>query len=125
MLTRNRAAACIVVIVGMFLAAALNASDHEKSYVTINGPVALPNAVLPAGSYTFEFVDPSNAHDVVRVVSRDRSKTFYMGITLPVERPTGMKSGATLTLGEAPRGTPPPVKAWFPSHSSTGREFIY
>ena len=126
MFNRKTSAACIAVVLGLFVAATAYALDRGSNHITVSGAIALPNTILPAGSYTFELVDPSNIHDVVRVLSRDRSQVFYMGITVRVDRPKGMDRTASMVmLGEAPKGAPPPVRAWFPSDSSTGHQFIY
>jgi hypothetical protein len=126
MVNRKTSAACIAVVLGLLVAASASALNPASNHITVSGAVALPNTILPAGTYTFELVDPSNNHHVVQVLSRDRSKVLYMGITLPVERPHGMsRSTSMVTLGEAPNGAPPPITAWFPRDSFTGHQFIY
>jgi hypothetical protein len=125
MFNRKTLAACIAVVLGVFVAATAYALERGAYQVTVSGAIALPNTILPAGSYTFELVDPSNSHDVVRVLSRNRAQV-YMGLTLRVERPKGMDRNASMLIfGEAPQGAPQPVRAWYPPYSSTGHQFIY
>jgi hypothetical protein len=60
----------------------------------------------------------------VRVVNRERSKVYLTAVTRPVPRPGGLREGL-VTLGEAPRGTPKPITAWFPQDETVGYAFIY
>ena len=69
--------------------------------------------------------DPNGGSDVVRVISRDRKKTYLMKLTRPVERQSGGNLDASITLGETAAGAPPKVKAWYPQNETRGREFIY
>jgi hypothetical protein len=76
---------------------------------------------LPAGTYTFETAP--GLLDIVRVLSKDRSKVYYMGFTRSVQRPRNMKDA--VTLGEAEKDAPAPITAWFPIGSPTGHQFVY
>ena len=67
-------------------AAAFGRLPRKTMYLSFNVPVALPGVTLRSGTYIFEFADPS-VPDVVRVLSRDRSRIHYLGFTLPVTRP--------------------------------------
>jgi hypothetical protein len=42
-----------------------------------------------------------------------------------IYRETNGDLKAIVSLGEAPAGNPPPVKAWYPQYETRGREFIY
>src|SRR6516164_3213044 len=98
---------------GGFMAAAdsLWGGGAEPNDLTFSGPVALPGVVLPAGTYTFE--RPSwNSPDIVRVVSRDRKRPYFMGYTRRVDRPAGA-ADQFVTFGEAPAGAPPPITVWY------------
>jgi hypothetical protein len=119
----------LTAVVGLTLAVLVAASAYawntRMSYVTFSGTVALPEAVLPAGTYTFELPETSNL-DVVRVLSKDRSKVYFLGFTRATPRPFQMDPNrVTVTLGEAERGVPPPVATWYPIGSSIGHTFIY
>ena len=84
-----------------------------------------PGVELAAGTYIFEVVNPNGGSDVVRVLSRDRKKTYLMRIDALRDRPSGGNLDATITLGETAAGIPPKVKAWYPQSETRGREFIY
>ncbi|MBI4263601.1 MAG: hypothetical protein HY657_04445 [Acidobacteria bacterium] len=123
---KSLAAACGAAILGLVMAASSTASTNasRRSYLTFSGPVALPGVTLRAGAYTFELAD-SNRRDIVQVRTRDRSRVLWMGFTRLVRRPAGLRADRPATLGEAPRGTPPPITAWYPFGEPTGYEFIY
>ena len=85
----------------------------------------LPGVTLPAGTYIFEVVNPNGGSDVVIVRSRDRIEAVCLQFTRAVYRPQSGNMEATITFGETPAGTPPPVKAWYPQSETLGREFLY
>jgi hypothetical protein len=86
--------------------------------------VSLPGVTLAAGTYVFES-GPGNTHpDIVRVLSQNRQTQFYLGITIPKERPRGAPP-SILTLGEAPAGAAAPILIWYPVGTTTGHEFMY
>ena len=113
-----------------FLAAtagpAINAAPIDgTTFLTFDGAVSIPGATLRPGTYIFERVDGNSNLDLVRVLSRDRSHVYLTQFTRNVPRPADMSDRAGVTFGEADKGTPPPVKAWYPPNESTGQEFIY
>lgn len=116
-------AALLGVLATSSMAAMGNAS--RTTYFTFSKAVQLPGIALPAGTYVFEVVNPWTEANVVRVASRDRSKTYLMQLTLPVERPRSRDLQSRIVLGEVPAGQPPPIKAWFPDGARIGRAFIY
>jgi hypothetical protein len=95
----------------------------DTNYLTFSGPVALPGVTLTRGTYIFERLEPGSS--IVRVASRDRSKTYLLAFTHRVDRPRGMSTDVALVLGEAQRGEPVPVQSWFPLGETRGHEFIY
>ena len=99
------------------------ALGDQRTYLTFDGPVALPGVTLGAGRYTFEL--PSHDRSIVRVSSRDGSKVFLTAFTRIVERPRGIGSDQHVMLGEALPGQAPPIHVWYLASGATGREFIY
>jgi hypothetical protein len=121
-----KALVCAVFAVALLGGAVTEGSVGARtSYITFSGAVRLPGVTLPAGTYIFERVDSLNRIDLVRVLARDRSKTYMMGFTNLVERPAKMSSKATITLGEAAAGMAPAVTAWYPAGENTGHQFNY
>ena len=119
---------CGVVLLGVLATSAVGAfiNASRTTYFTFSRSVQLPGVTLPAGTYTFEVVNPTGGSDAVIVRSRDRSKGVCVEVDpgrLSASSRHDMK--AAITFGETPAGTPPPVKAWYPQGETLGREFIY
>ena len=98
---------------------------RRTTYFTFSDTVQMPGVALPAGTYIFEVVNPDTGSDVVRVLSRDRKTVYLTKFTRGIYRAQRGDLKASVTLGETPAGTPPPVKAWYPQSETRGREFIY
>ena len=126
MFTRTLKVAAVggALLLGLAVSAYSNAwSDPlHRDLITFSGAVAIPGAVLPAGTYRFEI--PSNGPtDLVSVLSRDGRRVYLTQFTNVVDKPKGGKGH--VMLGEAAPGTAPQVKAWFPEGGESGRQFIY
>jgi hypothetical protein len=103
-----------------------NANDLDRMmFVKFTRPVALPGVGLGAGTYIFELPDPIDAWNVVRVTSQDRRTVYLTAFTRIVDRPRGLRPDQVISFGEAPPTTPQPIRVWWPTGESTGREFIY
>ena len=126
MVKRIIGAVCGALVVGLCLAASADAigTVNRTTYLTFSGDVALPGATLAAGTYIFELVSPQSP-TLVRVLSKDRRKVHLMAFTNFIVRPAGANRDKPVVLGEARRGEAPPIKAWYPTDESMGREFIY
>lgn len=113
-------------ILGLAMAAASSQAwtTNKTTYLTFSGSVALPGVVLPAGAYTFELADPFVNANVVRVLSRNRSRVYFMGFTNPIHRSTA-SDDRSVRFSETPAGIPPRIAAWYPKGESIGHEFRY
>jgi hypothetical protein len=119
-------AVCVAAVLVAALAARVGATDAAKTtYLTFSKPVALPGIALNSGTYIFEIANPDTNADVVRVMSRDRSISYFMGFTRPIPRPKNVDSTQSVSLGESAAGVAPRVTVWWPEYESTGREFVY
>jgi hypothetical protein len=94
-------------------------------YLSFSGPVRLPGVTLTAGTYIFEIANPMSTSDVVVVRGRERQKTYFLGMTRPIVRPSGARGEKPVTFGEAARGEAQPITAWYPAGEQVGREFLY
>ena len=112
-------AAVVCVLVGV----SAHAWTSNTNYLTFNAPVALPGVTLPAGTYTFR-IPTDMDRNVVQVLNRAETKSYYMGITRPVSRPRGA-TDLIVTIGEAPAGQVRPIQTWFPRGTNDGHAFIY
>lgn len=106
-------------------AASATLNSRRTTYFTFSRTVQMPGVALPAGTYIFEVANPEGQGDIVRVMSRDRSQVFLMKFTRPIYRQANRTLKASISLGEAPAGTPPPVTAWYPESETRGRQFLY
>lgn len=95
----------------------------RREFLTFQNAVALPGVSLAPGTYVFELADPEVA-GVVRVRDRATNLVKYTGFTYRINRLTTRRD-SHVVLGEAPRGTPPPVIAWYPVDQDLGYKFIY
>jgi hypothetical protein len=102
-----------------------NVLANRRTVLTFNRAVALPGTELPAGSYTFQLADPTASNDVVEVLNRDRTRVLFLGLTRPVTRPGNLPADRNVVFGEARRGEPVPITAWYPQDESRGYQFLY
>ena len=118
----------LIIAVGLIVAVAAfavtsHAAASNANTLTFSRDVALPGVVLPAGTYVFDLANPNSSHDVVIV--RQNSRVYFLGFTLPVQRPPRMALDQPVTLREARPDTAAPIDTWFPLGSSSGHQFIY
>jgi hypothetical protein len=126
--------ASLVAIAGILVASSSQAASYVTplamaNKLTFSKAVALPGVTLAAGTYLFESGPGGTNPNIVRVLSQNRQKLFYLGFTVPAVRPKGAPPNI-LTFGEAPNGEAPngeatPITAWYPVGSNSGHEFMY
>jgi len=119
-----RAIWCAAAITA-FAAPAAHADEwNKKTILTFSGPVQVPGATLPAGSYVFKLADiPGNRH-VVQVFDKDERRIYTTILAIPNERmePTDKP---VILFSERAAGTPQAVKVWYYPGDRTGDEFVY
>ena len=125
MLKSKRAlVSCVAVVTGLLAARAASGSIPHTNYLTFTAPFALPGVSLPAGTYVFDVV-AIGSNNVVRVTSRDRSRTYLTAFTVTVQRPRALPVSRQIVFNEVGAGMPPPVKTWYPIGQSIGHQFVY
>lgn len=127
MLTRNLVLIAGVAAVAAVLTAATSQAGMPMTRVnnlTFSQAVALPGVTLPPGTYTFEAGPGSTNANIVRVLSVNQQKLFFLGFTIPISRPADAQD-RLLSFGEAKAGEPMPIAAWYPIGSDRGHEFLY
>ena len=118
-------ALCCAVAITLFAAAGAHADEwNKKTYLTFSGPVQIPNATLPAGTYLFQLADPDNAPHVVMVSSKDGKHVYGMFLTIPDKR-TQAPSENVVMFKETAAGAPEAVQAWWYPGDNFGEEFVY
>jgi hypothetical protein len=118
--------AVVFALVLLVLASRSARADERDQLMifTFSGPVAIPGAVLPAGTYQFKLADPEADRNVVEIRSEDGSKGYGTLMTVPNERsiPTDKP---VVTFREPVPGSPEAIRAIFYPGSTTGMEFVY
>src|SRR3954471_20086052 len=97
---------------------------NKKTILTFSGPVQIPGATLPAGSYVFKLADiPGNRH-VVQVFDKDEKKIYTTLLAVPNQRldPRDKPGGL---FSERASGSPQAVKVWYYPGETIGNEFVY
>ena len=124
-LTRHLVFTAAIALLALAAATPSRAALGLGDRITFSGPVALPGVVLPAGSYTFEIANPETSLRVVRVTRRDTGRVYFSGFTRMIPRPVNLPADQVITLGEARRGEPVPINAWYPTGESQGHQFVW
>jgi len=89
-------------------------------FLSFSGPVQVPKATLPTGTYVFVKVNPS----FVRVTSADRTVVYSMFGIVGATRPGDIEHAQVRFEREAP-GAPPRIVEIYPEGSSTGYAPLY
>jgi hypothetical protein len=118
---------CRVALLGVAATAVTSATfdTRRTTPFTFTRTVQMHGVALPAGRYIFEVANPEGEGDIVRILSGDRKQVLLTKVTRPIYRPAKGPLRATISLGESPAGTPPPVTAWYPEREARGRQFLY
>ena len=97
---------------------------NKKTILTFSGPVQIPGATLPAGSYVFKLADiPGNRH-VVQVFDKDEKKIYTTMLAVPNQRMEASDKSIVL-FSERATGSPQAVKVWYYPGDTIGNEFVY
>ena len=113
-----------VALLGVMATSATEAvTMNDTTYFTFRGAVQVAGVALPAGTYIFEVANPDSGANVVRVLSRNRSRVHVLKITTPTYRESTSDMRTLIELGEAPAGKPPAIRAWFPANETRGHQF--
>ena len=116
---------CCAAAIALLAATGAHADEwNKKTYLTFSGPVQIPGATLPAGTYLFQLADPDNARHVVMVASKDGSHIYGMFLTIPNDR-IDTPDDNVVMFGESPAGAPQAVQAWWYPGERIGEEFVY
>jgi hypothetical protein len=125
MLMRVMKAICCATAIVACLASGARADEwNKRTFLTFSGPVQVPGATLPAGTYLFQLADPDNARHVVMVRDKDEKKIYTMFMTLPNDRLEPANDNIVM-FSESPAGVPRAVKAWWYPGQRIGEEFVY
>jgi hypothetical protein len=97
---------------------------NKKTFLTFSGPVSVPGATLPAGTYTFKLADLSGNRHVVQIFDKDEKKIYTTLMAIPNQRLEPSDKPVVL-FTETPVGAPAAVKVWYYPGETIGNEFVY
>lgn len=118
-------AICCAAMLTVLAAPGVRADEwNKKTILTFSGPVQIPGATLPAGSYVFKLADLSGNRHVVQVFDKDEKKIITTLLAIPNERLEAADEPVVL-FSERPAGSPQAVKVWFYPGNRIGNEFVY
>jgi hypothetical protein len=124
-LMRVLKAVCCAAIVTLMAAPGVRADQWDKKTIlTFSGPVQIPGATLPAGSYVFKLADLSGNRHVVQVFDKAEKKIIATLLAIPNDRMEPSDEPVVM-FAERPAGSPQAVKVWYYPGERIGNEFVY
>jgi hypothetical protein len=119
-----KALCCAAALTALIAPGARADEWNKKTILTFSGPVQIPGATLPAGSYVFKLADiPGNRH-VVQVFDKDEKKIYTTMLAVPNQRLEPSDKPIVL-FSERASGSPQAVKVWYYPGDTIGNEFVY
>ena len=119
-----KALCCAAALTAIIAPGARADEWNKKTILTFSGPVQIPGATLPAGSYVFKLADiPGNRH-VVQVFDKDEKKIYTTMLAVPNQRMEPSDKPIVL-FSERASGSPQAVKVWYYPGETIGNEFVY
>ena len=97
---------------------------NKTTFLTFSGPVQVPGASLPAGTYMFRLADSMSHRQVIQIRDKDGSRLFTTALSVP-NQAAKPKDDPYVMFLETPSGQPGAIKAWFYPGERTGYEFVY
>ena len=97
---------------------------NKKTVVTFSQAVEVPGRILPAGTYTFQLLDPLSDRHIVQIFNADGSQ--IIATILAINNYRLQSTGETvMKFSERPADSPDALRAWFYPGDNFGQEFVY
>jgi len=119
-----KAICCAVALTAVLTPGARADEWNKKTILTFSGPVQIPGATLPAGTYVFKLADLQSNRHVVQVFDKDEKKIYGTILAIPDQK-LDPSDKPLVMFAERPAGSPQAVKAWFYPGETIGNEFVY
>jgi hypothetical protein len=117
-------AVCAATLLTAAITSAQGTLADRKTVVAVSGPMSIPGATLPAGTYVFKIIDsPANRH-IVQIFDREEAKLIATLLAVPAERAEA-DGEPLITFKETPSDRPPAVRYWYYAGEKSGNEFVY
>jgi hypothetical protein len=97
---------------------------RETTEFTFDGPVMVPDATLPAGTYVFKLQDAESNRRIVEIWNEDETQLMTTALTIPMVR-VEPADEVIVQFQTTPEGTPPAIKGWYYPGQSRGLAFVY
>jgi len=122
-------AAAFVVTAASARLSAQGATINKRTFLTFSGPVQVPGATLPAGTYVFRIANPG-AQTVWEVLDADERQVLAQFFFVRTEDRTVQEQNRAhgkplVRFHETPHGVPPPVKVLYYPTDPAGHVFLY
>lgn len=115
---------CAATLLTVAAAAAQGTLADRKTIVTFSGPVSIPGATLPAGTYVFKLADSPSNRNIVQVFDKEEAKIITTLLAVPAERAEA-EGDPVVSFKETPSDHPPAVRYWYYAGEKAGNEFVY
>ena len=119
-----KALCCAAALTALIAPGARADEWNKKTILTFSGPVQIPGATLPAGSYVFKLADIAGNRHVVQVFDKDEKKIYTTLLAVPNQRLDPSDKPIVL-FSERASGSPQAVKVWYYPGETIGNEFVY
>ena len=119
-----KAVCCAAAFTLLFASGARADEWNKKTILTFSGPVQIPGATLPTGTYVFKLADIAGNRHVVQVFDKDEKKLYTTLLAIPNQRMEPSDKPVIL-FSERSSGTPQAVKVWYYPGETIGNEFVY
>jgi hypothetical protein len=123
-ITSTLTAVCAATLLTVGVATAQGTLPDRKTNVTFSGPVSIPGATLPAGTYVFRIADSQTNRNIVQIFDKDELKLITTILAVAAERPEP-EGDPVITFKETAADRPPAVRYWYYAGEKAGNEFIY
>jgi hypothetical protein len=120
----KRFAITTLFVLGLTLLAMPSFAQQESRFdLKINGRVAIPGRVLPAGAYVFRLMNSDTYPQIVEVMSADGTSTYGLFHVVPAQRLEAGDSQVTLTDPDS--AGLQSVSEWYFPGTMDGYQFVY
>src|SRR5881394_747054 len=119
-----KALCCAAALTAIIAPGARADEWNKKTILTFSGPVQIPGATLPTGSYVFKLADIAGNRHVVQVFDKDEKKIYTTMLAIPNQRLEPSDKPIVL-FSERASGSPQAVKVWYYPGETIGNEFVY
>jgi hypothetical protein len=97
---------------------------NQRIRFTFSEPVAIPHAVLPAGTYWFQLLNSDSDRNVVEIFGSHGQRLVTTLLTVPTYR-YAATGRVELQFAERPHDQPQAFLSWYYPGMMWGHEFVY